>query len=325
MGLDGTAKVWYSIYWKNRQRQVKTCLFAFALSWFFHNPFSFLRRDGANNLLSRWFFKRMKIINHTLPADGPDHIKIIPLTDLHLGDAQANLKIIHSLVTEIETEPNTYCILGGDLINNAILGSCSSIYADATSHLPTPMEQLNACVDLLGPIAEQGKILGCVPGNHEFRTTKQTGIDLTALLSAQLGIDDVYSDASLLLYIKTGRKNDRHHPKQQITYAIFCSHGTGGGRKPGSKLNKLTDMASVVPGCDIYVCGHTHMPMIARQRVMVPDRRHGTVAVIDQLFVNSASALNYGGYGERLLLPASSQRYPRIILHNHHKSAEAVL
>ena len=61
----------------------------------------------------------MKAITHDLSASGND-VKIVPLADLHIGDSQSDMKLIKNMLDAILNLPDTYCILGGDLMDSAI-------------------------------------------------------------------------------------------------------------------------------------------------------------------------------------------------------------
>ena len=78
---------------------------------------------------------------------------------------------------------------------------------------------------------------------------------------------------------------------------MYVSHGNGGGRKEGGKLQRLVDMATIVDA-DIYVCGHTHLPAVLKTGFARPSMSNNSVTYGTHLFVNTSAKLNYGGYGE---------------------------
>lgn len=104
----------------------------------------------------------MKAITHDLSASGKN-VHIVPLADLHIGDSQADMKAIQEMLNQILALDDVYCILGGDLMDSAIASSIGDTYAAKLQ----PMEQLQKCVELFQPLADAGKILGVLPGNHE--------------------------------------------------------------------------------------------------------------------------------------------------------------
>jgi len=50
-------------------------------------------------------------------------LKIIPISDLHIGSPECNQAQVHSYIEQLKSEKDTYCILSGDLIENVIVGS----------------------------------------------------------------------------------------------------------------------------------------------------------------------------------------------------------
>lgn len=234
-------------------------------------------------------------------------IEIHPLFDLHLGDAQSDLGNIKRILKHIEETPNAFCILGGDLMDNAITASIGDTYSEKLS----PMEQLKKCTEIFSPIKE--KIICIVPGNHEARTYKTDGIDITALMAEQLGKGDVYSSTSALLFIRFGENKTRGYRQRKVAYTIYVRHGSGGGSREGSKINKLADMAQIVDA-DIYITGHTHLPAVFKTGYYRTSMSNSSVQFVNKVFVNAAAHLNYGGYGETAGFKPASKENPVIYL-----------
>lgn len=262
----------------------------------------------------------MKPIRCDLSQD-LEQIKILSLSDIHIGDINCDFKLLQRRLDYIKSDPECYCILSGDLMNTATRSSKSDIY----SELIPPKEQLERCVDIFGEIKD--KILCIVPGNHELRTYKSEGIDMTAIMAAQLGLSDKYSDTTALLFIRFGKAARAKHSgkgKRPLCYSAYVTHGGGGGRKEGGKVNRLADLASIVDA-DIYIHSHTHLPVIMKQAFFRTDTRNSTVALVDKLFVNTGAHLDYGGYGDIQSYKPSSKTTPIICLSGTHKRMTATL
>ena len=246
----------------------------------------------------------MKVIKCDLPyAEG---IELHPMSDLHLGDLSCDYKLIMERIEHIKDTPNAYCILDGDLMDTAIASSIGDTYGANLQ----PMEQLALCVKIFEPIKD--KILAVLPGNHENRVYKSDGLDLTALMCSQLGIADKYSSTTALLFIRFG-VNRRIAPTRRQRYTVYVTHGSGGGRREGGKVNRLADLASIVDA-DIYIHGHTHLPLVFRETFFRVSTINSTVEQVDKLFINTAASLNYGGYGDKQGFKPSSKKSPVIYL-----------
>lgn len=256
----------------------------------------------------------MKAIKADLPKEF-DKIEIHPLADLHIGDAMCNYKDIVKELEYINNTPNCYCVLDGDLMDTAIKSSIGDTYGANLQ----PMEQLQQCVKLFEPIKD--KILAVTSGNHENRVYKQDGVDLTALMCSQLGIADRYTTTTALVYVRFG--NDVHHGRK-MCYTMYMTHGAGGGRKEGGKINRLADLATIVDA-DIYLMAHVHQPAAFRNTFFRADPRNSSVTKAEHLFVNTAAWLDYGGYGDRQGYKPASNVNPVIILDGNKKSMKAVI
>lgn len=257
----------------------------------------------------------MKVIKRDL---GPNYtsIKLLALSDLHVGDRLCNLKTIKDVLNSIKNSDNTFVILNGDLMNNATKTSVSDSYGEKL----TPTEQILLLCELLEPIKD--RILVIHPGNHEARTYKQDGVDIIRLVAKQLGIEDRFSEGWWYLYLSFGleqRRKDR-----AIMYQITGVHGYGGGRKNGGKINNLVEMSDKVIA-DLYVMGHTHTPIITRNSIFIPDTQHRTLVQKDKYYLMTNSFLDYGGYGEQYGFTPSTTEHQEALLDGTKKKIKLVM
>ena len=257
----------------------------------------------------------MKIINVKL-NENIKELHIIPISDVHIGDKQANLKMFKEVLERIKNEECTYTILNGDLCNTALKNSQSDVYEDSMS----PMEQLNMLITLLEPIKD--KILVMSSGNHEDRIIKETNIDIIRLTAKQLGIEDKYSNGWWYLYLRFGQKE--RGIKRPMCYQITGYHGSGGGRKAGGKANRLQEMSQVVVA-DLYIMGHTHLPMSMKQQIWVPDYGNNTLNKKEMYYLMSNSFLEPEGYGEKLGLVPNSNTTTEAILDGTKRKIKTIL
>ena len=247
----------------------------------------------------------MKAIKCDLPFS--ESIEIHPMADLHIGDPQSDYKSILERIEYIRKTPNAYCILDGDLMDTAIASSIGDTYSANLQ----PMEQLKQCVKIFEPIKD--KILAVLPGNHENRVYKSDGIDLTEIMCSQLGIPEKYSPTTALLFIRFGKAQKHGRTNARQFYTVYVTHGSGGGRREGGKVNRLADLASIVDA-DIYIHAHTHLPLVFKESFFRVSGSNSSVALVDKLFVNTAASLNYGGYGDRIGYKPASKQSPVIYL-----------
>lgn len=254
----------------------------------------------------------MNVIKIDLPQTLLD-MEIHIFADEHIGDVLSDIKRLQDRIKYVKNTPNAFCVLNGDILDNATKTSVGDVYSQFLS----PMEQLKTAVELFEPIKD--KILCITHGNHENRTAKTEGINLSYLIAKQLGLEDKYTPTSALLFIRFGKQSRGFKETngsgniRKVCYTMYVLHGTGGGRSEGAKANRVAEMASIIDA-DIYVHGHTHLPMSFKRAFHRIDTRNSSVAMVDKLFVNNGANLDYGGYGEAGEFIPSSKATPIIYL-----------
>lgn len=256
----------------------------------------------------------MKVIKEKLSTDLKS-LELHTFADEHIGDELCDIAKLQERIDYVAKTENAYCMLNGDILDYA---SRSSI-GDIETREFNIMGQIQKGVELFSPIKD--KILAITSGNHENRAYRKEGIDISRLIAMQLGLEKKYSPTSAFLFLRFGMDNNRKRP---MCYTVYMLHGSGGGRKEGAKAIRLADMASIVDA-DIYIHSHTHLPMIMKQGFFRVDTANSAVANCTKLFVNTASNLNYGGYGEAQEFKPNSKDTPVIFLNGTKKQAVAKL
>lgn len=260
----------------------------------------------------------MKTVKIDLP-NYLDEIELHIFADEHIGDRLCDLRKLQERIEYVKNTPNAYCIMNGDLLDNATTASVGDTYRQSIS----PMEQMSIANELFYPIKD--KILAMTQGNHEARTYRTEGIDLTELLAQQFGILDRYESEGLVLFIRFGSpKNNHGDEKRKMCYSMYCTHGSGGGKKAGGKINRLMDLAAIID-TDIYLHGHTHLPAVIKENFFRIDNKNSCVSEVTKLFVNNGANLKYGGYGQKASFKPASIATPIIYLSGTKKEIKAKL
>jgi hypothetical protein len=143
------------------------------------------------------------------------------------------------------------------------------------------------------------------------------------MIAAQLGLVDKYAPAAAVIFLRFGKQPLKNQGRPML-YTIYVLHGSGGGRKEGAKAIRLADMASIIDA-DVYIHSHTHLPMVMKQGFFRVDLTHSTIANVTKLFINTASNLNYGGYGEAQEFKPNSKDTPVIYMRGSKKEMWAKL
>ena len=247
----------------------------------------------------------MKVISLELPSD-LKQIELVCISDSHIGDPYADEQKLMEQIRYVENTPNCFCIINGDVMNNATKSSRSDSYTEVLS----PIEQMVKAATLLRPVAD--KCLAFTQGNHERRTARESGVDLSRIIARELGIEDKYSEGMAYIFLRFGEQNS-HRERRKVPYTILVTHGTGGGRTVGAKANRLAELVSIADA-DIYLYGHTHQPMVFKEGFMRVDWRNNRLSNVDRLFVNSGAFLDWGGYAEQAQYRPSAITTPHIYM-----------
>lgn len=260
---------------------------------------------------------RLKIVKRDLSKDFKS-IEIMPIADPHIGDPNWNKKRLLADVAYIRDNPNVFTVLNGDLMNCAIKSSISDCYAEKL----TPMDELAVCEDIFGCISD--KVICVTNGNHEERHYRTNGIDVTRLFCQQLGIEDRYSPTVAYVFLRFGADEGNQNHKRPILYTMYVTHGNGGGRKDGGKIQRLADYATIVDA-DIYIAGHTHLGASFKKGFLRPSPANNSVTNGQHLFINTCGGLDYGGYGERGGFDPPCLDRPIIYLNGTRKEMKATI
>lgn len=228
-------------------------------------------------------------IMHTL--DGRT-IKVWAVADVHIGAPECNLQSFAAFLRDVEKDPDSYVTLVGDVCNNGIAGSHSSVYEERLM----PHEQIEKAVELLTPIKD--RILGSVGGNHEARSRKAVDLDPMYTIMCMLGLNHLYRTnfAIMRIILANGTTKDR--------YALMLVHG--------KTENKKRQFSYAVEGVDAIISGHTHQGLIERPARLVFTSRNNIV-IKPLISLTATSWLSYGGYAAAGLFKPAATSCPQCL------------
>lgn len=237
-----------------------------------------------------------EIITHHFP-DNRD-ITLYPISDVHLGASEHMEREWDDFCRKIEETPNSYIILGGDLINNATRNSVSNVFEETMR----PREQKKLIAEMLMPIRD--RILCSVSGNHERRSGKDADDDPTYDIMCKLDLEHLYRENMAFVKIRFGKKEA--DGTKNPTYMLTVTHGAGGGMLTGGAVNRNERFGYVIDGMDCLIVGHTHKPFVTQPSKIKIDPYNNKVDIKPFKVVSSSSWLKYGGYAaQKMLLPSS--------------------
>lgn len=194
----------------------------------------------------------MELFKHSFKSNKP--LEIVALGDIHLGSPECDVEMLKTIVQKIKKR-KAKVILMGDLID---LGLRDSPGAAVYEQNMPPSKQVKEIVSILSPIKNQ--IISSVVGNHEYRLSKTSGIDMGELIATSLECN--YGKYQCVNSIKLNSQ----------TYNIFSTHGSGSGQTTESRINSFKKYLEQID-TDIIVAGHCHdlADRIFNKRIVSPN------------------------------------------------------
>lgn len=249
-----------------------------------------------------------------------DKWSIYPIGDIHLGNVGCDKLALRKTVREVDEKKDAYWIGMGD-------------YAEFITHLDKRFEPENVDAKLrvqelarlvkhqteqviqeLSPI--QDKCLGIKRGNHEKTVSDRGEDDPARDLAEKLNTKYLGYESMTRIYVsgKDGRK--------RYGFVIYCHHGFGGGKKPGSHANNMLDLATNYDA-DLFIMGHVHRIQSMKTARLSLNTR-GTLLSKDVAFIISGTYLRMKqegmeGYEVKKGLPPTTIGSPYVnIFCDHH-------
>ena len=208
-------------------------------------------------------------------------IEVYVLGDLHYGSAQFDERKWNAVKDEILDAQNRYVVFVGDMMENAIPGSRSSVFEQVVA----PQAQKEWVTQQFCDLKD--RILGIVDGNHEKnRSFRQAGLYPLYDAAAIGGISDLYRPH--FVFIDDGVGSRKKDPSQQTHYVIYMTHK--------AKDNKNYCTSDFAENVDLFCFGHDHSGKSLPRGKLVYDTKLKMVRKVTVDTLNCGSLLSYSGY-----------------------------
>lgn len=231
-----------------------------------------------------------------------ESIRIVPISDVHCGSINFNLKRWEQFKKYILDNEDIYIVIVGDLIDNQTKNSHNPFNVSIINNVVmTPFEQKKWLKKELEELKD--RILCGVTGNHESRKdNKATDQDIMYDVFCKLDIENKYRPNMAFVKIQIGDREDSYRQ----TYIFGVTHGSGGSSLTGTAINKNEKFGYVIEGIDCLITGHTHKPAITKPMKLMVDSKNNKISFKPFYQIIATSWLDYGGYAlAQQLNPAS--------------------
>jgi hypothetical protein len=239
------------------------------------------------------------------------HFLLFFLTDLHLGAAACDERLLKTHLNIIANTPQAYWILGGDALDcitrkdprheEEAYASWLWGKSDVVQH------QLDYLFSLLDPIAD--RCLAVLKGNHEFQMLRYYDRDTYRAILRHLAErshrkpEDLRLDTNGFLQLIFRRSTTGCHP-HSWRFTMYCHHGYGSGRLQGGHALTLGRVLSRFD-CDLALLGHRHIRQFVDMSVVGPNgRKRYRAAAFVPSYLDSYLE-NHESYAERAGYPAT--------------------
>jgi len=242
-------------------------------------------------------------------------IKIWNVADIHLGNKGCDKKRMMRDLKEIESDPFSFWIGGGDYADyitpNDRRWDSGSI-DDAILKMSDLGRIGEAMTEKVAALFEpiKHKCLGLIFGNHEDKymsLENQQGLHHN--LCASLDVPDLgYTAFVDVVFVRSpSRKPPMLSMTRQdgtcFTQRIFIHHGAGGATTPGGKLNRLIKFMDAFEA-DIYMIGHVHDKLTIKPPKMAANAACDDIIERNRIGIISGAYLrtytqDITGYGEK--------------------------
>lgn len=244
-----------------------------------------------------------------------EQLEVMCVGDFHIGDRNHSPKLLDEIVQWVNGGENRKILIGGDIFNAALTNSVSDVYSEEFT--------LDECMKLFGLFIDSvgaDNILACVDGNHDQRVWKSVGIDPVKYVCNTKGVR--YCSGEAFITLKVGSWGERSDRNRMIKYEIYMTHGVGGGRSVGGKVNNLMRLGEIVVA-DVYVQGHQHDPVIKPKVIYEWSSQGQAIVKRQQWFIVTGSCLERGGYSVAKAYAPVTLKSPVLTFSGKEKSIKA--
>lgn len=195
----------------------------------------------------------MHLIDVTKHGPNTGTFSLYAIGDMHADRKEFNDAKFRAYIKHIAKDPQAIAVFVGDALDGRIPGrkhfDADTVRLDFLNNLKSYVNHgLDVLEDYFRPLMKAKVPLIVVSGNHDEYLEE---IGLSAELVRRLGGTARYLGGEGFVRIASGK------PGHMRTTVVYATHGTGGGKTPGPKVNAMQRTFEWVDA-DVVMAGHVH-------------------------------------------------------------------
>ncbi|MHB1097857.1 MAG: metallophosphoesterase [Gemmatimonadaceae bacterium] len=255
-------------------------------------------------------------------------VNLYAIGDMHADRREFDEAKFRAHIQHIAADPHSVAVFVGDALDGRIPGrkffDADTVRPDFLGNLKSYVNHgLEVLTDYFNPLIRAKVPLVMVSGNHDEYLEE---IGLTSELVRRLGGTARYLGGEGFIRLQTGQPNKT---KGLYTTVIYATHGTGGGKTPGPKVNAMQRYYEWVQA-DVVMAGHVHdgdiriIPSYSVQRSGVLQLETTPRVMYRAPSYVRRSIAGVVGYQGKKGYPASDEGVMYVSLNPQHKTATRV-
>lgn len=243
------------------------------------------------------------LIKRIIYESRSDVFRMVPLMDIHAGNAACDEKLLRETVADIASDPFTFWVGGGDMAEYINRKDPRYEAESEASWLwgrgDIAKAEREWLLDTLAPIAPQCK--GLLTGNHEDSILHHQERDVYASVCEGMAQRLPKDDQGLMLgfsgFLRLIFLRGDSPRANAWTVDLFLTHGWWAGRLYGNGELNLERVFGWVDA-DMVLAGHDHKRRAFGISKVRP-KKNGTVEQVDGFCCSGGSFLGRAGYAEK--------------------------
>lgn len=248
----------------------------------------------------------MQLIEYRLRGRPGDKLNYYFIGDIHFGHVGCCHSTIKRDVKAAAADPFGRVILMGDILDAVAVTdkrwSFSSLDPECFHPIDEPGDrrqftngvinrQISMAYEYLKPL--KGKIDAFLTGNHEETLVSKANFDPLEVLAEKLEFNNYKAAYNVgIRYTFEGYGKGDGKNTTNWVLDVAATHGSGGGRKSGGKVNRVEDTGLWLTSADIVAMGHVHKKNAGTQSILTfPRHKHFTVKEKEQWCILTGSYL----------------------------------